>query len=277
MNKSGKKRFLIRMLLGVFIMGMLGGLGTGILYFYNTSKEKKEFRQQGLDAYSAGSYEEAIEAFRVSLDSKGYLQGPVDRDSRLYLADCYFLCGRYEEAMEQYDILLKTEVEHIDYLIYQKTIAQGLLNYENDNYKDALPAFETALNAGHTEIAIYAGICAQNLGRESEMVSYYTIYLTNYPDSAYACTKLADYYLQDENYETCKKYIDLGLSMDDTSCDEALSWLNIVYYEYQLDYDQAYRLIKDYMSRYDVTDQVQREYDFLSTRQTTDALTSLVQ
>lgn len=272
MNKKSKRRFLIRMLLGVLIMGLLGGVGAGVMYYYNTSKEKQEFRQQGLDAYAAGSYEEAIEAFRVSLSSKGYLQAPVDRDSRLYLADCYFLIGRYAEAIEQYDILLQSEVEHIDYLIYQKTIAQGMLNYETGNYAEALPAFETALAAGHTELAIHAGICAQQLGRESEMVSYYTIYLTNYPDSAFACTELADYYLQDENYDTCKRYIDLGLSLEDSSCDEALSWLNIIYYEYQLNYNQAYRLMKDYMRQYTVTDLVQREYDFLSTRQTVENL-----
>lgn len=277
MNKSGKKRFLFRMLLGVAVMGLLGGIGIGVLYYYNSSREKQEFRQQGLDAYAAGSYDEAIEAFKVSIDSQGFLSAPLDRDSRLYLADSYFLAGRYEEAIEQYDILLQSEVEHIDYLIYQKTISQGMVDYEADNYEAALPAFETALGAGHTEVAIYAGICAQQLERESEMVSYYTIYLTNYPDSAYACTELADYYLKDENYETCKKYIDLGLSLDDTSCDEALSWLNIVYYEYQLDYNEAYRLIKTYMNEYAVTDQVQREYDFLSTRQTVDALTTLIE
>jgi tetratricopeptide (TPR) repeat protein len=147
-------------------------------------------------------------------------------------------------------------------------MAQGFIDFENQNFEAALPAFETALDAGHIECALYAGVCASELGRENEMVAYFTTYLSYDPDSAYACVELADYYLNQELYTTCKQYINLGYEMEDRSCDEQLLWIEIVYYEYQKEYNTAYQLIQRYMGSYEVTDTVQREYDFLATRQT---------
>lgn len=268
MKKKSKKSRLINIIIAIVIMAVIGGIGVCSVYLYNSSREKQEFREQGIDAYNAGSYEEAIEAFKVSLDASGPLSAPLDRDSRLYLADSYFLAGQYQSAIEQYDILLKTEEAQVEYLILQKTISQGMIDFQNQDFEAALPAFEAALNSNHTECALYAGVCAAELNRENEMVAYFTTYLSYNPDSAYTCVELADYYLRQGLYDTCKQYIDMGYAATDRSCDEQLKWIEIVYYEYQLDYNKAYQLIKDYIETYEVTETVQREYDFLSTRQT---------
>jgi tetratricopeptide (TPR) repeat protein len=266
-GKSRKSR-VGNIIAAIVVMAVIGGIGICGVYIYNSTQEKKEFREQGIDAYEAGSYEEAIAAFQVSLDARGTLSAPLDRDSRLYLADCYFLLGRYQEAIEQYDILLKTEEAQVDYLKLQKTVSQGFIDFNNKDFEAALPAFEEALNAGHTECALYAGVCAAELDRENEMVAYFTTYLNYNPDSAYACVELADYYLNQKLYDTCRQYIDMGYAVDDRSCDEQLMWTELVYYEYQKDYNKAYQLIEKYMENYEVTDTVQREYDFLATRQT---------
>lgn len=268
MKQKSKKSKIVNFIAAFAIMAVIGGIGVCSIYIYNSSREKQEFRAQGIDAYNAGSYEEAIEAFKVSLDARGPFSAPLDRDSRLYLADSYFLSGQYQEAIEQYDILLKTEEEQVEYLTLQKTISQGFIDFQNQDFEAALPAFETALNSNHTECSLYAGVCAAELGRENEMVAYFTTYLSYNSGSAYACVELADYYLRQGLYGTCKQYIDMGYASTDRSCDEQLQWVELVYYEYQLDYNQAYQLIKDYMEVYEVTEAVEREYDFLSARQT---------
>ena len=268
MVKKSRKSKIINIVIAVIIMVVISSIGVVAMHIYNSTREKKEFRQQGLDAYNAGSYEEAIEAFSVSIEAYGFLSAPLDRDSRLYLADSYFLSKQYDKAIEQYDILLQTEEVQIDYLILQKTMAKGLKEFGNKNFEEALPAFETAIEKGHLECALYAGVCTAELQRENEMVAYFTTYLSYNPNSAYACAELADYYLRQGRYDTCKQYIDMGYATEDRSCDEQLKWVELVYYEYQKDYNQAYRLISEYMNQYEVTDMVQHEYDFLSTRQT---------
>lgn len=268
MKRKSKKSKIVNIIAAIVIMVMIGGIGVCCLYIYNSSREKKEFREQGIDAYNAGSYEEAIEAFKVSLDASGPLAAPMDRDSRLYLADSYFLAGQYQAAIEQYDILLQTEEAQVEYLTLQKNISQGLIDFQNRDFEAALPAFEAALNSNHTECALYAGVCAEELNRENEMVAYFTTYLSYNPDCAYACVELADYYLRQGLYDTSRQYIDMGYAATDRSYDEQLKWVEIVYYEYQLDYNRAYQLIKNYIETYEVTETVKREYDFLSTRQT---------
>lgn len=265
-HTKGKK--LLRLLITVIIMAVISGIGVFIIHLYNSIQAKSEYRDLGIIDYANGNYVHAVVNFQASLKEKTFFTEPLDRDTRLYLADSYFLLNQYQEAIEQYDILLETEEEQIAYLNLQKQMAQGLIDFQNGDFEAALPAFQAAIDAGHTECTLYAGVCAVELGKEAESVAYLTTYLSYNPDSAYACTQLADYYLRQGLYDTCYQYLQQGLQSTDRSCDEELLYVEIVYYEYKHEFNRAYELTKAYMETFPVTEKIQKEYDFLYTRQT---------
>lgn len=252
----------------VFIMLVIVSIGVGALILYNNMQDKSKYREKGIREYTNGNYAQATVSFQTSLSKSAFFAEPIDRDTRLYLADSYFLLKQYDLAIRQYDILLETEEEQIAYLNLQKQISQGFIDFQNGDFEAALPAFQAAIEEGHIECTLYAGVCAVELDKKDEMVTYLTTYLAYNPDNAYACTQLADYYLQQGELETCYEYLQQGLDSSDRSCDEGLLLVEIVYYEYQHDFNHAYELIKTYMETYTVTEQIQQEYDFLVTRQT---------
>lgn len=259
---------IVNMIVAIFIMLLFGLIGIFAARLYNNIQDKNSYREQGILHYNNGDYAKAAANFQTSLSSKVLFSEPLDRDTRLYLADAYFRLQQYEFAIHEYDTLLETEEEQIAYMNLQKQMAQGFIDFNEHNYEAALPAFQAAIENGHIECTLYAGVCAVQLGRREESVAYLTTYLSHDPESAYACTQLADYYLQQGLYDTCNQYLQQGLQSGDRSCDEQLLFVEIVYYEYRHDYNKAYELICSYMQQFNVTEQVQREYDFLSTRQT---------
>lgn len=263
-----KSMKIVRIIVTIFIMAVISGIGILAVSIYNNMQEKSEYRNQGIVDYSNGNYTQAAVNFQASLNEKAFFSEPLDRDTRLYLADTYFMLGQYDSAIQQYDILLQTEEEQVAYLNLQRQMAQGLIDFQNQNFEAALPAFQAAIDAGHVECTLYAGVCAVELGRQDEIVAYLTTYLSYNPDNAYACVQLADYYLQQGLYDTCYQYLQQGLQGTDRSCDKELQYLEIVYYEYQRDFNKAYELTKAYMEKYPVTETIQKEYDFLYTRQT---------
>ncbi len=266
-KKKSRKKSVIQAVAAVLLMGALGFLISYGVRIYTNMQDKNEYRNQGILAYTEGNYAEAISNFQTSLSKKVQFAEPVDRDTRLYLADSYFLSEQYAEAIEQYDILLETEEEQIAYLNLQKQMAQGFIDMKAGNYEAALPAFQAAIEAGHTECTLYAGMCATELGKTAEQVAYLTTYVDYDPENTYACAQLADYYFQQGRYGTCYQYLKQGLQSTDKSCIEQLRYIEILYYESQHDYDKAYELICEYRKNYTVTDLVQKEYDFLYTRQ----------
>lgn len=259
---------IVNIIVAVFIMLLFGLLGIFAARLYNNMQGKNSYREQGILEYNNGEYAKAAANFQTSLSNKVLFSEPLDRDTRLYLADSYFRLKQYQFAINEYNTLLETEEEQIAYLNLQKQVAQGFIDFENHDFEAALPAFQAAVENGHMECTLYAGICTAELGRRDESVAYLTTYLSYNPESAYACTQLADYYLQQGLYDTCQQYLQQGLQSGDRSCDEQLLYVEIAYYEYRHDYNKAYELICSYMQQFDVTEQVQREYDFLSTRQT---------
>ncbi len=247
------------------LIGIGGGLGVRI---YLDIQDKYENRNAGIAAYKEGNYQDAVNELKISLEKEVVLTQPVDRDTRLYLADCYYMMGDYPSAIQEYDTLLSTEVELVSYLTLQKTVCQGILDFEAENYEAAYPAFETAVEQGHKECAIYAGVCATELGKTDAAMSYLTMALSDNPQEIYACVQLAEYYLEQENYETCMSYIDMARACGDNTYDEQLNCIEYGYYFAKRDYNTAYDLLKKYREAYGLSDELQKEFDFLMTRQT---------
>lgn len=267
-KRNGK---VVRYLVTFFLMVIIGLLIAFAVWLYAAREDKNVYREQGILDYEGGAYAQAVENLQLSLEEQVMFTDALDRDSRMYLADSYFLLQQYDAAIAQYDILLNDDaltVSEKEYLTGQKDLIQGVTAFQNADFATALPAFQMAIENGHTECTLYAGICAEKLGNQDSAVAYLTTYLSYNPDSAYACTWLADYYLQQGRYDTCNQYLQRGLQSSDRSCDEQLRFLEVVYYEYLHDFNTAYELLGSYMQSYPVTEQIQQEYDFLFTRQT---------
>lgn len=273
MKFSDKKKNakVVRYLVALFVMVIIGILIAGSVWIYAGREDKNVYRKQGIMDYNGGAYAEAVKNLQISLEKPAMFTSALDHDSRMYLADSYFLLQQYDEAIEEYDILLKEKDisdSDMEFLNQQRELARGMIAFQTGDFETALPFFQTAIENGCAECTLYAGVCSVELGKQDSVVAYLTTYLSYNPDSAYACTQLADYYLQQGLYDTCNQYLQRGLQSEDHSCDAQLRFLEVVYYEYQHDFNTAYQLLCEYRNSYPVTEQVQQEYDFLSTRQT---------
>lgn len=267
-NKEKKKSEHLGTIVAILIMVIIG---VAIVYGVNIQKntqEKMRLRNEGITLYNQGKYLESAALLRESIHEIAPFAQPLDRDTKLYLADCYFLLEQYDLAIREYQDLLAVEEAQVVYLRNQIQMAEGMIAYQEGRYEEALPVFEHAVEQGHMECALYAGVCMEQLGRMEEMAAYLTMYLEYDPEDMYACTELADYYYQIGNYETCGNYINRGMTAGNSYGYESLQYLEILYYEAMHDYNQAYTLIKAYMERYTITEEVQQEYDFLKYRQT---------
>lgn len=268
MSKAGGKKKIVNILIWALVVGLLLILLWQGLTLYACYKNKNQFREDGITAYKQGEYTQAIVLLERSLDEKVSFTEPVDRDSRFYLADAYFKLEQYDQAVVQYDILLQSEVEDIDYLNIQKGICASIAYYRQENYQAALEGFVHAIEAGHAELCPYVVVCYEKLDDIKNAETYLLSYLDYNSNSSYAYSELATININRGDYNEAIKYIRSGLEIEDTEYRQQLLLEQVVYYEYMHNYNKAFELIDSYMQLYPEDAAGQREYDFLYTTKT---------
>jgi tetratricopeptide (TPR) repeat protein len=101
-----------------------------LVYFHNVNYNL------GYCSFNKKDYNEASEWFRKFLAFTGELEKKKQTDACLRVADCFYVQTKYLDAVEYYNLALKTALFNNDYAIFQKAMSEGLLNKLDDKIKD---------------------------------------------------------------------------------------------------------------------------------------------
>ncbi len=230
---------------------------------------KKAYRNKGVESFNAGEYEVAIEHFDKALSYNQWFADKLNIDICYYKADAYLRLEMYREAYDTYAYILEEysdshyNPEDVEYLM---TITDGLIKFSNGEYFGSHGIFVDAVDKGYKELSVYAAICYQHLDDYDKMKEYFDIYSREVGMDAYLCYKFAQYYIQQEDYNTAVAYVNQGLSQDDKTYEKQLRYTQIVGYEKLGQFNEAFALAKEYKELYPDDTKAEDLYAYLDTR-----------
>lgn len=245
-------------------------LGTGYVVM-NCISDKKELREQGIEAFNSGKYEEAITYFQDSINQQQWFSEKMDADTDLYLAAAYIRTGEYTAAGDIYKKYLysgsdKTSIGNVE-LDTLNNLAQALEYTKSGDMNEAsIATLKSEYDRGNKSMAIYLGACYQQLGDYENMVKYFDEYSLEYGMNTYIAMQLSSYYIDKGNLETAITIINKGLSAGDDLYMDRVMYNSIVLSEQKLDYETALEKATELIEEYPNNETYQKEYDFLYSR-----------
>lgn len=163
-----------------------------------------------------------------------------------------FVRARYEQAPENLSE-------------YQK----GRFLYYLDDRQGAIKALENARSGNSAEVieaVLLLGRIAEEQGDYDYAEGIYRSYLKNNRENARVYNQLGLSELKSGRYDAAISDFESGLSLDDTSMRQDLTWNVVVAYEYKGEFGTALERLNTYLERYPTDEKALREYVFLSTR-----------
>ncbi len=230
---------------------------------------KKAYRNKGVDSFNAGEYEAAIEHFDKALGYNQWFSDKLNVDICYYKADAYLRLEMYPEAYNTYKYILDEysdshyNEEDVTYLM---TITDALIRFSKGEYYGSHGTFVDAVSKGYTELAVYAAICYEHLDDYDKMKEYFDIYSREVGMDAYLCYKFAQYYIEQEDYNTGAAYTNQGLMQEDKTYEKQLRYTQIVCYEKLGQFNEAFALVKEYVELYPDDMKGADLYAYLDTR-----------
>lgn len=228
---------------------------------------KYTMKSKAISLYENEDYPGAIDLFNESLKPGLPLLESFDNDVRFYLGDCYVKLGDYSNACQEYNKIKLWSKERNKTADYYGSVAYGLLLYEQDEYRQALPILLKAYEDGYSDLVLYVGSCYGQIGDLSNMQMYYDIFLQNHEMNSFMYSQYASIELDNDNMEKALEYIEKGKQLEDQSNIRELLYDEIVYYEKLNDYNTAYEKAKEFVEMYPDDTDGKNEYDILYTRQ----------
>ena len=231
--------------------------------------DKKALRNEGVELYQQGSYKEAAVKFDEALKEKQWFSGKLNADICLYRADCLSKTEDYAGAARAYRAALDYKYgsfmkkSRIEELI---DINEALYKYSCGEYNSCLDAFVKAVDNGYDELSIYAALCFDKKGDLNGMKKYIDHYIEKFGYTSFLYYQTAVYYIKNGDTGTAEGYIDSGLALNDDSHRRQLEYLKIAALKNARDFKEAYKLAKDYASRYPDDEEGRRVYEYLDTR-----------
>ena len=129
-----------------------------------------------------GQYQEAADYFKKMAAITS--DHPLAFDSRLRLADAYYMIGSFENAIEGYTELLSGEVENQEYLLYQL----GLSHYQLKEFEVGLDYLKKVVETQGPiadEALNQMGMISMERSDFQESTIYFQAILDDYPNSPY--------------------------------------------------------------------------------------------
>ena len=216
-----------------------------VYIMFNMISAKKDRREEGIEAFNQGKYEDAAKSFTESIEKGQWFSRKMDIDTYFYLGDTYMRLGRFTEAKEAYH-----------YIQYFGDESDG-------NYDTAIETLKSEVDRGDSVAALYLGTCYEMMGDNKKMLESYEIYLKDNQLNSYLAYQISTYYLETGEIELAKAYIDSGLNADDEYRDKLL-FNDVVYYEKII--NSALSNAQALKEAYPDVEEYQKEYDFLYTR-----------
>lgn len=176
--------------------------------------------------------------------------GQYQFDARLRIADMLGKSGRFEEANDYLESMLKGSQSHTSLVrIY---LAQGDLLRSVKRYEDAMAVYDTALDVvpGNNDLLYARALTAERVDRLDILEADLKAILKTEPDNAHALNALGftladrtDRY--EEAYQLIKRALDI--MPEDPAIIDSFGWVN-----YRLgNYDEAIRLLRRALSRFE--------------------------
>lgn len=251
--------------IGLFILVVILTF-VGVFHIFTP---KKSYRNKGVECFNAGEYETAIEHFDKALDYNQWFSDKLNVDICYYKADAYLRLEKYQDAYDTYNYILE-EYSDSHYnkedVAYLMEITDALILFGEGKYFSSYETFVEAVDKGYTELAVYAAICYEHLDDYDNMKAYFDIYSREVGMDAYLCYKFAQYYIEQEDYNTGVAYINQGLSQEDKTYEKQLRYTQIVCYEKLGQFNEAFALAKEYKELYPDDTKGDDLYAYLDTR-----------
>ncbi|PWJ42294.1 tetratricopeptide repeat protein [Sediminitomix flava] len=134
--------------------------------------------------FNSKEYEQAKTYFKQFLrNGKGTTRATL-ADALVRLADCYLAEKDYEKALETFDLSISNGSAEIDYIAYQK----GIANRFSDHFKDAKENFEVVIYSYKSSVyrdkSLYQlGIMYSDRNEFGRAASYFSTLIEEYPES----------------------------------------------------------------------------------------------
>lgn len=150
----------------------------------------------------------------------------------------------------------------------QQLMWRGRIYYLLGEYENARTELEAAAAKGEDPLVyFYLAQAYEAQGDESAAAQYYQMYVDSGADDSQAMNALGEIEMAKGNYAAAISYFEQGLSAENADNQRELMQNCIAAYEYAGDFSAAYLMAQQYIALYPDDDSVQREYIFLSTRQ----------
>lgn len=168
--------------------------------------------------------------------------------------------GHKEEGLKYLTDALET---------YEKDMSnfdKGRMYYYMGEYQKAYLALEEAKSEGGVEAYLYLGMAYESTGDYNYASSVYNSYLTKEKSDARIYNQLGLCEMKKGEYANALAAFQAGLQVEGTEMLQSLQFNEIVAYEHLGEFEQAYKLMENYLSMYPDDGKAVREFSFLSSR-----------
>lgn len=218
-------------------------------------EEKDAYFLRGCAALELADYESAKSDFdkAVAMDKKNY-----GRLIEIYQALEQF--GYKEVGLEYLQSVLQTDESQM------KAFDKGRIYYYMGEYQKAYIALEEARENGNAESYLYLGKAYEATGDYNYASSVYSSYLTKDSKNAAVYNQLGLCEMAKKDYRKALEAFQAGMQIEGNQHMQALSFNEIVAYEYLGEYQKAAVLLDSYLKLYPDDETAKREQQFLLTR-----------
>lgn len=217
--------------------------------------EKDAYFLRGSVTLELADYESAKADFDkvAEMDKKNY-----DR-----LIEIYRVLEKYgykEVGLELLQTVLETDESQM------KAYDKGRIYYYMGEYQKAYIALEEARENGNAESYLYLGKAYEATGDYNYASSVYSSYLSNDSKNAEVYNQLGLCEMAKKDYRKALEAFQAGKQIEGNEIMQALSFNEIVAYEYLGEYEKAAVLLESYLQLYPDDEKARREKEFLLTR-----------
>lgn len=248
----------------VAVLGLVLAMAAGC----GKKEDKYSFRDSGIEALNAGSYDSAIEAFDQAINSSRGLVGKFDLDVLKYRAEAEYLSGDYQAAINTYDILIKVDEERAEYLNMRSVSKAGAgdLAGAAEDYSRSTELDTEKKAPGRLNALLAAGAAMEKDGELNDAMALYEKAVSEGEQSAGLFNRMGLCKMANEDWDGAIGYFTKGLSAPDGSQVPELLFNQAVAEEHKGDFKTALDLMQQYISAHGSDKEAEREITFLKTR-----------
>ncbi|MDO4438796.1 MAG: tetratricopeptide repeat protein [Eubacteriales bacterium] len=167
------------------------------------SKDTKTFREEGIEYYKSGEYDQAIQSFNKALNADKGKVGDIQLDILKYRGECELRLGRYEDAKKTYEALIIADDSKENSAYYDELkkdldsldeIKKAVDELEQGKYEEAYDIFDSYAKLDGSlkgKLAWFnKGVCAEYMQRYDEAYELFNQYLKVYPEDEAAMKEI---------------------------------------------------------------------------------------